>query len=54
LSRYDYISTKYGMRLYDFCACSAEQGVYWVDVKNRAVVAGNESSAINYSERLSV
>lgn len=54
LSRYDYISTKYGMRLYDFCARSAEQGVYWVDINNKAVVAANNSQAVNYGETLGV
>ena len=54
LSRYDYINTKYGMRLEDFCARAAEQGVYWVDVNNKAIVAGNNSDAVNYGERLNV
>jgi hypothetical protein len=54
LSRYDYINTKYGMRLEDFCARAAEQGVYWVDVNNKAIVAGNNNDAVNYGERLNV
>lgn len=54
LSRNDYISTKYGMRLYDFCATGAENGVYWVDINNRAIVAGNTNQAINYGEQLNV
>lgn len=54
LSRFDYISTKYGMRLYDFCATSAEQGVYWVDVNNKAIVAGTPNQAVNYGEQLNV
>lgn len=54
LSRNDYISTKYGMRIYDFCAIGAENGVYWVDINNRAIVAGNTNQAINYGEQLNV
>lgn len=54
LSRNDYISTKYGMRPYDYCATGAESGVYWVDINNRAVVAGNSNECINFGERLNV
>ena len=54
LSRYDYISTKYGMRLYDFCGRSVEQGVYWVDINNKAIVAASSNEAINYGERVNV
>ena len=54
LSRNDYISTKYGMRPYDYCATGAENGVYWVDINNRAVVAGNSNECINFGERLNV
>lgn len=54
LSRFDYISTKFGMRLYDFCARSAEQGIYWVDINNKAVVAANSGQAINFGEQVGV
>lgn len=54
LSRFDYISTKFGMRNYDFCATSAENGVYWVDVNNKAVVAANGNQAVNFGEQLGV
>lgn len=54
LSRYDYISTKYGMRLYDFCAISTEQAIYWVDINNKAIVAANSNSAVNYGEQVGV
>lgn len=54
LSRYDYISTKYGMRPYDYCAIAAEGKVYWVDINNRAIVAGNSQEAINLGEVLNV
>ena len=54
LSRFDYINTKYGMRLYDFCATAAEDKVYWVDINNRAVVVGNANEAVNLGEQLNV
>ena len=54
LSRNDYISTKFGMRPYDYCAIGAENGVYWVDINNKAVVAGNSNECVNFGERLNV
>lgn len=54
LSRFDYISTYFGMRKYDFCAVSTEQGLYWADINNKAVVAADSSKALNYSEQLNV
>lgn len=50
LSRNDYISTKYGMRMYDFCATCAENGVFWADINNKAVVGADSSQAINLGE----
>ena len=54
LSRYDYISNKYGMREGDMCACAADQRVFWVDINNKAIVAANGEQAINYGEQLNV
>lgn len=54
LSRNDYISTKFGMRPYDYCAIGAENGVYWVDINNKTVVAGNSNECVNFGERLNV
>lgn len=54
LSRYDYISTRYGMRLHDFCARSTEGGVFWVDINNKAIAALAENKAVNYGEQLGV
>ena len=54
LSRYDYISNKFGMRDGDMCACSAAQKIFWIDINNKAVVAGNNEQAINYGEQLNV
>lgn len=54
LSRYDYISTRYGMRLYDFCARSTEGGVFWIDINNKAIAALAESRAINVGEQLNI
>jgi len=42
------------MRPYDYCATSAENGVYWVDVNNKAVVGGNSNECVNIGERLNV
>lgn len=54
LSRNDYISTKYGMRPYDYCAIGAENGIYWIDVNNKAIVASSGNDCINLGERLNV
>ena len=54
LSRYDYIDTRYGMREGDRCECPVDDMVYWIDINNKAVVAGNTQQAINYGERLGV
>ncbi len=54
LSRYDYISTKYGMRLQDFCARNTEKDLYWVDMNNKAVIAANSGQAVNYGEQTGV
>lgn len=54
LSRYDYASTKYGMRPDDRCAVTAEDKVYWIDINNRAIVVGNSQQAVNLGEQLNV
>lgn len=54
LSRYDYVDTKFGMRKYDFCAVGVDNNVYWIDINNKAVVASDGQSAVNYSERNNV
>ena len=54
LSRYDYLSTKYGMREQDFCASSTENGIYWVDINNKAVVGFVGNNVIDYGERAGV
>lgn len=54
LSRYDYISTRYGMRLYDFCARSTEGGVFWIDINNKAIAGLAESKAINVGEQFNI
>jgi len=51
LSRYDYLSTKYGMRLHDFCARAVDNGaVFWVDINNKAIPAISGNGVINYGE----
>ena len=54
LSRYDYLSTKYGMRLYDFCARPTENGVYWADMNNKAIVAASGNQVVNYGEQIGI
>ena len=50
LNRYDYLSTRYGMRKDDRAAISAEHGIYWIDVNNKAIPACLENSVVNFSE----
>lgn len=50
LQRNDYIDTKYGMREQDFSALSAENGIYWIDILNKAVVSYGNGVCSNYSE----
>lgn len=54
LSRYDYLSTKYGMRLYDFCARPTENGVYWADMNNKAIIAASGNQVVNYGEQIGI
>ena len=54
LSRYDYLSTKFGMRLYDFCSRTTENGLFWVDINNKAVVGSAQNGVVNYGEQLFV
>lgn len=54
LSRYDYLSTKYGMRLQDMCARVTDNGLFWVDINNRAVVGLLGGQVVNYGERTGV
>ena len=54
LSRYDYMSTKYGMRLHDFCSRNTENGLFWVDINNKAVVGTTNGQVINYGEYTNV
>ena len=54
LSRYDYLSTKYGMRLQDLCARITDNGLFWVDINNKAVVGLLGGQVVNYGERVGV
>ena len=54
ISRYDYLSTKFGMRLYDFCSRTTENGLFWVDINNKAVVGSVQNGVVNYGEQLFV
>ena len=50
LQRNDYINTKYGMRSEDFSATDTENGIFWIDILNKAVVAYSNGQCINYGE----
>ena len=50
LNRYDYLSTRYGMRQNDRAAIAAEHGIYWIDINNKAIPAFTGNGVVNYSE----
>lgn len=54
LNRYDYLSTRYGMRPDDRAAIAAEHGIYWIDINNKAIPAFTGNSVVNYSELCNV
>lgn len=54
LNRYDYLSTRYGMRPDDRAAITAEHGIYWIDINNKAIPAFTGNGVVNYSELCNV
>ena len=54
LNRYDYLSTRYGMRPDDRAAIAAEHGIYWIDINNKAIPAFTGNGVVNYSELCNV
>ena len=54
LQRTDYLSTKYGMRPEDYSAINTENGLFWIDILNKAVVANTQNGVTNYGEMLNV
>lgn len=54
LQRSDYINTRYGMRLQDYSAISAEGAIYWIDIINKAILMSNGQSVMNLGEQLNV
>lgn len=54
LNRFDYLSTRYGMKFQHHSAIDAENGIYWIDFNNRAVVAYYGNNVLNYSEACNV
>lgn len=54
LNRYDYLSTRYGMRPNDRAAITAEHGIYWIDINNKAIPAFTGNGVVNYSELCNV
>lgn len=54
LQRTDYLSTRYGMRLEDYSAINTENGLFWIDILNKAIVANTQNGVVNYGEMLNV
>ena len=54
LQRTDYINTFYGMQPDHLSAIAIDGSVYWIDSKNKAIVAGNGERVINYCEAMNV
>lgn len=54
LQRTDYLSTRYGMRPGDYSAINTENGLFWIDILNKAVVANTQNGVTNYGEMLNV
>lgn len=50
LNRYDYLSTRYGMKVDHRAAIAAEHGVYWIDTANKAIPAYTGNGVINIAE----
>lgn len=47
LQRYDYLSTKFGMRDQDMCKINVDNDIYWFDHRNRCIAAYKAISAGN-------
>lgn len=47
LQRYDYLSTKFGMRDQDMCKINVDNDIYWFDHRNRCIAAYKAVSAGN-------
>ena len=54
LNRYDYLSTRYGMKVDHRAAIAAEHGVYWIDTANKAIPAYTGNGVINIAEMYNV
>ena len=54
LQRTDYISTIYGLRKDDRSAISTQDGVFWIDIVNKAILLHRNGQVVNYGEQLNV
>lgn len=54
LQRTDYIDTKHGIRMHDKSAISTNDGIFWIDVTNKAILANSNDQVIDYGERVNV
>ena len=51
LSRYDYLSNKYGMCKQQFCVASSNGGAYWCDTHNNVICMFNGETVIELSKQ---
>ena len=49
LSRYDYISTQYGLKLNQICIQASDRAIYWWDERNREILMFNGESVVPLS-----
>lgn len=51
LSRYDYLSNKYGMCKQQFCVASSNGGAYWCDTHNNVICMFNGETVVELSKQ---
>lgn len=54
LQRTDYISTVYGIRKNDRSAINTQDGLFWIDIVNKAILVHKGGQIVNYGEILNV
>lgn len=54
LQRFDYLSTKFGMRAQDMCKVNVDNDIYWFDYGNKCIAAYKATSGTYGSTRMSV
>ncbi|QOR57746.1 hypothetical protein [uncultured phage cr131_1] len=54
LQRFDYLSTKFGMRAQDMCKVNVDNDIYWFDYGNKCIAAYKATSGAYGGTRMSV